>query len=425
MIVALVAVLALSTIGTVTGWWAGGGMATREEALDPTSPVRAAVLAFLVFHIAGSVVLLVTGESDGAGPLLAAGALASFGIGAAIARLVLGAAPQFARSIPAGLSPVGVAVLAAVGFVAIGSLVARYGLPLATSDPVVSRAGFSGLAFDLFRWFVPVAAVASASLAFARRARRDRWVAAAAVIGVGGLELMLASRALPAELAIEVLLVGYWAGARLSVRAWLGLAAGALVVFVGVQLVRAAPEGQFSGVSGAADFAARRTVDRVLLIHPRTLEVLATTIPDEEPYFAGSTYVRRISILLGEGDRPSLGYWLYARLFPGETGGFAAPSVAGEAWANGGPVLTGIVMVALGALAAWLGRALARLPGGPADRAFAAVVVVAVARTYATSLNGFVLTLVVSAGWWLIASGRLRSLVRREGFQSPPLPEAG
>src|SRR6185369_8021443 len=97
----------------------------------------------------------------------------------------------------------------------------------------------------------------------------------------------------------------------------------------------------------------------------------------------------RISILLGQGEHPSLGYWLYERLFPGETGGFAAPSVAGEAWANGGPIL----------------GVLARLPGGPADRAFAAVVVVAVARTYATSLNGFLLTLVVSTGWWLVASG--------------------
>jgi hypothetical protein len=82
-------------------------------------------------------------------------------------------------------------------------------------------------------------------------------------------------------------------------------------------------------------------------------------------------------------------------------------------------------MAGLGVLAAWLGGVLARLPGGPADRAFAAVVVVAVARTYATSLNGFLLTLVVSAGWWLVASGRLRSLVMRDRAATPSIPEAG
>ena len=425
MIAPLLAVLGLSAIGAGAGWWAGGGLATRRDALDPTSPVRAAVLAYLVFHVAGSVVLLVTGESDGAGPLLAAGALAAFGIGAAVARRFLGPQPRFGPPVDRGLSRLGVAVLAAIGLVALGTLVARYGLPLLSSDPVISRAGFSGLAFDLFRWFVPVAAVATAALAFARPSRRDAWLAVGAVGAVGGLEVLLASRALPAELAIEVLLVAVWAGARLSRRAWIALAAAALALFVGIQLVRVAPQNLYQGVSGAADFAARRTIDRVLLIHPRTLEVVATTIPAQEPYFAGSTYVRRISILLGQGEHPSLGYWLYERLFPGETGGFAAPSVAGEAWANGGPILVVLVMAALGVLAAWLGGVLARLPGGPADRAFAAVVVVAVARTYATSLNGFLLTLVVSTGWWLVASGRLRSFVVRDRAATPSIPEAG
>ena len=132
--------------------------------------------------------------------------------------------------------------------------------------------------------------------------------------------------------------------------------------------------------------------------------MVATTIPEEEPYFGGSTYIRRLGPLLGQEDRPSLGYWLYDRLFPGQPGGFAAPGVAGEAWANGGPILVAAIMAALGALAVWLGLMIRRLPGGPADRAFAALVVVAVARTYATSLNGFLLTLAMATIWWVIAT---------------------
>ncbi|HEX5015811.1 MAG TPA: hypothetical protein VFV72_16825 [Candidatus Limnocylindrales bacterium] len=412
MIVTLLAVVGLAAVGAALGWWAGGTFATRSERLDPTSPVRAAVVAFVLLHVVGSVALLVSGESGGPGPLLASGALAAFGAGAAGLRLWLGPPGAIGPRRTDGLSRAGLAGMAVIGLIAVGALVWQFGVPLLSPDPVLSRAGFSGLALDLFRWFVPSAAVALAALAVASRSRRDTRLAAAVVAGVAGLEILFASRALPAELALEVLLVGFWAGARVSRRAWLVLAAGALAVFVGVQLIRVAPQGLYGNAAEAVEFAARRTVDRVLLIHPRTLEVIATTIPDEEPYFGGSTYVRRIAVILGQEERPSLGFWLYERLFPGETGGFAAPSVAGEAWANGGPLLVGVVMAALGAFAAWLGRALRRLPGGPVDRAFAAVVVVAVARTYATSLNGLLLTLVVSTGWWLIASGRVRRALR-------------
>jgi hypothetical protein len=76
-------------------------------------------------------------------------------------------------------------------------------------------------------------------------------------------------------------------------------------------------------------------------------------------------------------------------------------------------------------LAAWLTGALARLPGGPADRTFAALVVVTVARTYATSLNGFVLTLVVSAGWWIVASGRLGRAMERVLDRAPRRAPSG
>jgi hypothetical protein len=404
VIIALLAVVALSVFGVAAAWWAAGGWRTRQEALDPTTPARAAVLAYLVFYIAGSLVILVTGESAGAGPLLAAGSLAAFGLGAVAARRVFGATPVMRPPRPDGLRLVPVLVLAAVGLTAIAYLIARHGIPLLAADAQASRAGFAGPIFDLFRWLVPPAALVALAVALVRDRPRDRWIAAAALLGVGGLEVLLASRALPFELTIEALLIAWWAGRRPSKRIWLGLAAAGLFVFVGVQLIRVGSDYSFSSIADGAAFAVRRTVDRVVLIHPRTLEVVATTIPEEEPYFGGSTYVRRLAPLLGQDERPALGYWLYDRLFPGQPGGFAAPGVAGEAWANAGPILVAAIMAALGALAIWLGRMLWRLPGGPADRAFAALVVIAVARTYATSLNGFLLTLAVATGWWLVAT---------------------
>ena len=80
-----------------------------------------------------------------------------------------------------------------------------------------------------------------------------------------------------------------------------------------------------------------RTVNRVLLIQPRTLEALQATIPAEQPFFGGLTWVRRIGPAVGRPDIPNLGYWIYPRLFPGqEPPGYAAPGIIGEAWANFG-----------------------------------------------------------------------------------------
>jgi hypothetical protein len=421
------AVLAvLVAAGAAAGWWAGGRFATTAERLDPTTPVRAAVLAYLLFYVFGSVVLLVTGESaDGAGPLLAGWALATFGLGAALVRRIVGPPPAMNSASSGPLSVIGVAALAFIGLVAIGSLIAQYGIPLTAPNPQINRSGFAGPVFDVFRWLVPPAALAAFAAAIASGRTGPIRLALIGLIAVAGLEILLASRALPFELAIEALLIAFWAGRRPSRSLWMALAAAGLVVFVGVQLVRVGSEGGFTGPVDAAGFAVKRTVDRVLLIHPRTLEVVAEAIPAEEPYFAGSTYVRRLAVILGQPDRPTLGYWIYDRLFPTQPGGFAAPGVAGEAWANGGPIFVAVVMAALGALAAWLTGALARLPGGPADRTFAALVVVTVARTYATSLNGFVLTLVVSAGWWIVASGRLGRAMERVLDRAPRRAPSG
>ncbi len=419
MMVPLLGLIALSVGGAALAWWAGGRWATRSEALDPTTPLRAAVLAFISFCVVGSFVILVTGHSDGAGPLLAGGALVSLGVGGALARRLLGQDPPMPPPRADGLSVVGLVLLAGVGLVAIVYLIGNHGIPLLAADAQGSRQGFAGPVFDLFRWLVPPAALAAFALAVATGTRREAWIAAVAFVAVAGVEVLLASRALPFELAIGALLIAFWAGRLPSKRMWVALGAAGLIMFVGVQLVRVGPAGSFEGAADAAAFAVRRTVDRVLLIHPRTLEVVVTTIPAAEPYFGGSTYVRRLAPFLGLDDRPTLGYWIYERLFPGQPGGFAAPGVPGEAWANGGPLLAAAMMAALGGFAVWLSRVLSRLPGGPVDRAFAAVAVVAVARTYATSLNGFLLTMAVTAGWWFIASGRVGRLVRRPRTDHP------
>jgi hypothetical protein len=410
----LLVVSALMAVGAYGAWIFGG---PRERPLDPTTPTRMFVLAYLGFYGIGSIILLITGESGGEGPLLVGGGLVAFAVGTWLAARRGGRVREIEADATIGrLSPALVAILAVVGIVCLISIVVQFGLPLLASDPQASRTGFAGLAFDAFRWLVPPASLVLLGVALARDRPRDRrltWLAAAGLAATVAVLIELASRALVFELAIEALLIVWWAGRRLPRRAWVGLGAAGLVVFVGVQLFRADPDRSFSGADDVAGFALRRTINRVLLIHPRTLEIVATTIPAQEPYFAGATYFRRLSIVLGAPDRPSLGYWLYGRLFPGQTGGFAAPGVLGEAWANGGPLLAGILMLLLGAGAQTTGRLLARLPSGAADRAFDAIVVVGIARAYATSLNGLLLTLAAATGWWLIV--RLRV--------GPPVPE--
>jgi hypothetical protein len=407
-VAAIVAVAVLLAVGATLAWRAGG---PPDSPRDPSSPVRLTVLAYLLLYGVGSLILLATGESSGPGPLLAGAGLAAFGGGVWLASRFLVETPSMARATGAAevhrtYRPWVIVGLATAGLAALAIIVAQHGVPLIARDPQASRAGFAGPLFDAFRWLVPPAALVALAVALSTGQARDRWVAAAALAGVAGIEIALASRALPLELAIEALFVAWWAGRRLSAQAAAGLAAAALVLFVGIQLVRVGPEGGFSGAADVGAFAVRRTIDRVLLIHPRTLDLVATEIPAREPYFLGATYVRRLAILLGQEDRPTLGYWIYERLFPGEPGGFAAPGVLGEAWANGGPILAVAIMLVLGILAQVIGRWLTSLPRGPTGLVFAALVSVAIARSYATSLNGLLLTLAVATGWWLATTRR-------------------
>ena len=290
----MIAVIALSAAGAALAWRASGPWSPGPAGLDPTTPSRATALTYLLLYGVGSIVLLIDGESRGAGPLLAGEAVALFGVGAIVGRRVLGATPSLPASNADGVRVGPMLALGVIGVLALATLIVQFGIPLIARDPLVSRAGFSGLVFDVFRWLVPPAALVALGLALTRGRRSDLWMAVIALVGVGGIEVLLASRALPFELAVEAILVAWWAEHRPSRRQWLGLAAAGLVAFVGIQLIRGGPAGGFGRIADAAGFATRRTVDRVLLIHPRTLEVIATTIPDEEPTswgrrtFAGS-----------------------------------------------------------------------------------------------------------------------------------------
>ncbi len=384
-------------VAAALAWWASG---PRGAPLDPTSPGRLFVLFFLATTGIGTLVITATGEASGAGALVAAGGLAAFAVGAAVgARLKGVPAPIGPPAELGAIRTASVVGLALVGLLAYAWLAAQYGIPFLTGDAQTSRAGFAGPAFDLFRWLVPPAALVAVGRALARPGRHRWLVAAGSIAGVGVIELLTASRALPLELGLAVLLLAWWAGRRLSRRVWLSLAVVALAFFVGVQLLRVVGRGGFTGPADVGQFAVGRTFDRVVLIQARTLELVASQIPSQEPYFLGSTYVRWLAPLRGEAPPKALGYWIYERLYPEQPGGFATPGILGELWANGGIPLALGGMALFGLAIQGLGRLARRLDRGVADRALAALLVIAIARSYATSLDGLLLTAGVMVAW--------------------------
>ena len=149
-----------------------------------------------------------------------------------------------------------------------------------------------------------------------------------------------------------------------------------------------------------------RTVSRVLLVQPRTLDALMDAIPAETPFFAGLTWLRRLGPLVGRDDVPNLGYWIYPRIFPDQDPtirGYAAPGLIGEAWANLG--LAGLVLFALlGLVLERLGTLIARRRSGEADLAAGALLVVILARTHALGIDGAAVLLALVVAWRLLAA---------------------
>jgi hypothetical protein len=395
---ALAAVLGAAMAVAVGIAWRSLG--AGRSIVDATTPGRAFLVVFVVTTALGSLVLPFVGAGSLGGAALVALGLGAFGVGAAYAASRHGVAPP--PGPPADVGAIywpAVLILAGIGLVAYASIAAQSGIPFLTADAQATRANFAGIRFDLFRWLTPPAVLAAVGFALACGGRRPWAVAVAAAAALIGLMFLTASRALPFELAFAILLLALWAGRRLSGRIWLGLGAAALVFFVGVQLLRVSSEGGFRDLPDAARFVINRTLDRVGLIQPRAIDVVATRIPDQHAFYLGSTYTRWLDAVRGEAPDPALGYWIYEQLYPDHPGGFATPGILGELWANGGVPLVALGMALFGWVVHGLGRLLARIDHGVADRVFAALVVVAVARTYATSLNGFLLTLAVVFAW--------------------------
>jgi hypothetical protein len=389
--------------------------ATRRTGLDIWHPALWWLALTVVFFGIGSARLAL---DDSYGPAAyVSGAVLAFALAVAagdrLARRRVAEALQHAattrndeptEAIP--LRPWAVAGLAALGFALIAPTILRVGLPFLAGDITGARAEVAGLPVQVLRVSVPALALVlvlgtrgRASIATARR-RRAAWLAVGVLIA---LDIILASRYLVAEL-LAVLLVGIGlAGWRLQPRRLAALALIAIVAFGGIQILRSYD--QAAGRELA--FAVERTINRVVLIQPRTLDALQAAIPAEQPYFGGLTWVRRLGPVLGRPDIPNLGYWVYPRLFPGqEPPGYAAPGVLGEAWANFGPA--GLVLfLLLGLVAERLGSFIALRRRTTVDLVAGALLVVFLARTHALGVNGLAVLVVLVIAWRVLAAGGL------------------
>ena len=304
------------------------------------------------------------------------------------------------------LRPWVVGGLAVLGLALIAPTILRVGLPFLAGDITGARAELAGLPVQVLRVTVPALALVlvlgtrgRASIATARR-RRAAWLAVGLLVA---LDIILASRYLVAEL-LAVVFVGIGlAGWRLQPRRLAALALVAVLAFGGIQILRSYD--QAAGRELA--FAVERTINRVVLIQPRTLEALQAAIPAEQPYFGGLTWVRRLGPALGRPDIPNLGYWVYPRLFPGqEPPGYAAPGILGEAWANFGPA--GLVLfLLLGLVAERLGAFLALRRRTTVDLVAGALLVVFLARTHALGVNGLAVLVALVIAWRVLAAGGL------------------
>lgn len=392
----------------------------RRTGLGIWHPAIAWLALHTVFFGIGSAVLSIDGRPGPA--LYVAGAALVFAVAVAgsdrlarrRARLSLtpatteaGPAGPVDPADPAPLRPAIVAALAALGLALIAPTLLRVGLPFLAGDITGARAELAGLSVQVLRVTVPALALGllvgqrgTATAAVLARRRRLSWIAVGVLVA---LEVLLASRYLAAEL-VAVVVVGIGlAGWHLQPRRLTALALVVLLAFGGIQVLRAYEQ----AAGRELLFGVERTVNRVVLIQPRTLEALQAAIPAEQPYFDGLTWLRRLGPALGRPDIPNLGYWIYPRLFPGqEPPGYAAPGFLGEAWANFGAA--GLVLFALlGIAAERLGAFLSRRRRATGDLVTGALLVVFLARTHALGLNGLVVLITLVVAWRILAAGGL------------------
>jgi hypothetical protein len=361
-------------------------------------PAFAWLALHAVFFGLGSAILALDGRSGPA--LYVAGAAVALAAAVTLSDRVAAARSGVASAVDgsAPLRPLAVGALAVVGLALVLPTLLRVGLPFLVEDITGARIEVAGPLIQVMRVAVPAFALA---LALGARGRLVPWLVVAALLA---FDVALASRYLAAEL-LAVLLVGIGlADWRLRPRLLLAGALVAVLAFGTIQVLRAYD--QAAGRELA--FAVERTVSRVVLVQPRTLEALQAVIPAEQPHFEGLTWLRRLGPLFGRPDIPNLGYWIYPRLFPGqEPPGYAAPGLIGEAWANFGALGLGLFVllgVAIERLGAFIGRR--RVAAG--DLVAGALAVVFITRTHALGLNGVAFLLVLVAAWRIVAAGGLR-----------------
>jgi hypothetical protein len=399
----------LAAVLVLVAMFAGGVLVTpaaRRTGLGWWHPAIAWIALELVFFGVGSATLAaIEGRWEAA--IYSGAAVVIFGLSVAASnRLAVRRAvslpnsDQAAVEPPRTIRPAVVIALAIVGVAALLPTIASVGIPFLAGDITGARSEVGGLELQLLRVALPAAVLVAVIGAIRSGTRRARTIALLAFGIAVGAELALASRYLSAELVAAVVLGVAFAGRPIPARALAAIGLVGAVLFVSVGILRAYDQ----AAGRELDFAVERTVNRILLIEPRTLDALQATIPAEEPFFGGLTWLRRLGPLFGREDIPNLGYWIYPRLFPDQaTAGYAAPGLVGEAWANFG-WLGLAIFAALGLLAERLGTLIAARRRDTADIVAAALGTLFLARTHALGLNGLLILVVLVAAWRLLVA---------------------
>jgi hypothetical protein len=399
----------LAAVLVLVAMFAGGVLVTpaaRRTGLGWWHPAIAWIALELVFFGVGSATLAaIEGRWEAA--IYSGAAVVIFGLSVAASnRLAVRRAvslpnsDQAAVEPPRTIRPAVVIALAIVGVAALLPTIASVGIPFLAGDITGARSEVGGLELQLLRVALPAAVLVAVIGAIRSGTRRARTIALLAFGIAVGAELALASRYLSAELVAAVVLGVAFAGRPIPARALAAIGLVGAVLFVSVGILRAYDQ----AAGRELDFAVERTVNRILLIEPRTLDALQATIPAEEPFFGGLTWLRRLGPLFGREDIPNLGYWIYPRLFPDQaTAGYAAPGLVGEAWANFG-WLGLAIFAALGLLAERLGTLIAARRRDTADIVAAALATLFLARTHALGLNGLLILVVLVAAWRLLVA---------------------
>jgi hypothetical protein len=400
LLAALVVALAFVAAGAVVV------PACQRTALGRWHPAVAWLALELVFFGVGSLVIAVEGDAGVA--LYVSGAVVAFAVAVwasdrlARRRALMPVArpPVLDASDPAPVRPIVSAILVAVGVLAIAPILLRVGIPFLTTDITAARVEVAGPAVQLLRVAIPGAVLAAIVVFLRRRSRAAGWIAVGLLAVALLFDVTLASRYLAVELVAAGVIAAGLAGARLPRAAVVAVGATAVLVFGGIQVLRAYDQAAGHEIT----FGVSRTVERLFIIQPRTLEALQAEIPAQQPFFGGLTWLRQFGPALGRPDIPNLGYWIYPRLFPGqEPPGYAAPGLIGEAWANFGAAGL-LLFAALGVAVERAGALIARRRVGTADIAAAAVLVLFIARTHALGLNGLAILVVLVVAWRLLVA---------------------